>query len=346
MPTLNPTSRFLSTLFFIVMLMTQAASASQTGLIELTVSGGESGRDTSGFVWYPADQSATSIPSLGNAVWEPIKVAPDAKPLPGKRPLVILSHGMFGNARNQAWLAEGLVARGYIVAAIDHPGTSTFNRDPDQRRELWERPRDISRALDTLMSHSRLGPLIDQELIYMAGHSLGGFTAIALAGGRVDPEQFDVFCATHQRDAACKAFTDWQLAKSPEDRTAIAADLSDPRIRAFAVFDLGGAQSFSKKSLGAINRPLIVYGAPEGQQLDIEIESRALAASLPKTITVYLEPAKLSHFDFLGLCTENGLAILKAEEAEDAVVCEGGRAERQARHRQIVEEVAAFFDAH
>ncbi len=346
MPTKKLTSRILSTVFLALTLMTQGAIAGQTGLIELTVSGDASGRDSDGFIWYPADQSVKTVPSLGNAVWEPISTAPDAAPLPGRKPLVIISHGMFGNARNQAWLAEGLVAQGFIVVAIDHPGTSTFNRDPDQRRQLWERPRDISRALDAVLKHPRIGSLIDQDRIYMAGHSLGGFTAVALAGGRVDPNQIDAFCTTHPTDTVCIAFKNWKVARTPEDRAALAADLSDARIRAFAVLDLGGTQSFSKQSLSVINRPLIVYGAPDGQHLDLDVESRALAALLPQAMTAYHEPPKLSHFDFLGLCTENGLAILQAEEPEEAYVCAGGREERRAEHQKIVAEVAAFFDKH
>ena len=342
----KPTSLIASVTLLALILLPQAAKAHQTGLMEFTVSDQAGGRNTNGFIWYPADQSEKLVAALGNPVWEPIQVAPEAEPLPGKRPLVILSHGMFGNARNQAWLAEGLVARGFIVAAIDHPGTSTFNRDPDQRRALWERPRDISRGLDALLSDPRVGPLIDKNRIYMAGHSLGGFTAVALAGGRINPAQIDAFCGTHATDAACVAFTNWQVARTHEDRIAIAQDLSDPRLRAFAVLDPGGTPSFSKESLAAIGRPLIVYGAPLGGHLDLNVEARALVAGLPPSRVVYREPANLSHFDFLGLCTANGFSILKEEEPDEAFVCEAGRTERQAKHAKIIEELVAFFSNH
>jgi predicted dienelactone hydrolase len=322
-----------------------AAQTHQTGLIEFAVADPEGGRRTDGFLWYPTDMTEDLVRAHGNAVWEPIRVAPDAKPVAGPHPLVVLSHGMFGNARNQAWLAEGLVAQGFIVAAIDHPGTSTFLRDPDQRRELWERPRDISRTINTVLNDPRIGALVDRERIFVAGHSLGGFTAVELAGARFDPVRWDRFCADQPEETVCGLFDDWKVAKTPKDRVEMAADLSDPRIKAFVVFDLGGTQTFSLESLGAIDRPLLVYGAPmDIHGLDLEIESRALVATLPAAMVTYHEPPTLAHFDFLGVCTEDGLAILQEEEPDDAFVCEGGRAERESEHDQIIREVVSFLN--
>ena len=324
-----------------------SAEPATTGMTPLEIRDTDGTRHLDGFVWYPAAADAPTEPAHGNAVWEPIRVAPNAAPSQGTYPLVVLSHGMFGNARNQAWLAERLVAEGYIVAAIDHPGTSTFQRDPDHQRALWERPKDISRTIDHLTGAHAMAGLIDPDRIYMAGHSLGGFTAVALAGGWFDAGTFDAFCTAMPDDMVCGIFDRWNVAKSPEDRNAIAQDLSDDRIKAFAVFDLGGTQTFSTDSLGAIETPTLVYGAPvTNSGLDLDVESRALVAALPADLTTYIEPAGLAHFDFLGVCTENGLAILMDEEPEDAFVCQEGREARRAEHAQIASEVAALFASH
>lgn len=316
----------------------------QIGLKTLNILDVRVDRHLDGLLWYPTAETEGATPAHGNAVWESIRVIPDANPVPGRKPLLVLSHGMFGNSRNQAWLAQQMVQQGYIVAAIDHPGTSTFQRDPDHRRELWERPHDISRTIDHLIASGDFGPMIDEDRIFMAGHSLGGFTAVALAGGRYDPERVDATCDIDPEDLICTIFNDWEVGKSAQDRIRMAEDLSDPRIAGFAVFDLGGTQTFSPDSLAAIDRPMFVIGAPvDIAGLDLDNESRALAASLSQAKVTYSEPETLAHFDFLGVCTEQALDILKEEEPDDVYVCEEGTDARRAEHDSIASDVAEFF---
>jgi predicted dienelactone hydrolase len=320
------------------------ADGYQTGMTELGVRDTNGDRHINGIIWYPTDKIDGAVRAQGNAVWKPIKVHPNAEPATGKHPLVVLSHGMYGNHRNQAWLASLLTQQGYVVAAVDHPGTSTFNRDANHARELWKRPIDISRTIDHILENPTYSQHIDAENIFMAGHSLGGFTAVALAGGRFDPVKFDTFCATADADIACGVINKWQVAKTDADRASMAADLSDNRIKGFAVFDLGGTQSFSTNSLGAIEKPMLVLGAPKNVHgLNLDVESRALVSALPTASTEYLEPADMTHFDFMGQCTDKGLAILKEEEPDDVYVCENGTDARATKHVKIAELVMNFF---
>ncbi len=320
---------------------TAQADPWQTGLAPLTIA--HDTRPLEGFVWYPTDDTAGADTHLGNPVWQGITAIADATPVNGSLPLVVLSHGMYGNARNQAWLAAELSRQGYAVAAIDHPGSSTWSRDPDLSRQLWERPRDISRVIDHLT-----GPdatlAIDPNHIYMAGHSLGGFTAIALAGGRWDSDGFDAFCTDQPDDLVCGIMDRWHIAQTPEDQAEMEADLSDPRIRAFAVLDPGGVQTFSTASLNAIDRPVLVYGAPDDiMGLNLDVEARALAAALTADTSTYLEPDGLAHFDFLGVCTPNAVEILKEEDPGEEYVCDRGHDERIAEHARIAETITGFF---
>ncbi|ABD53650.1 alpha/beta hydrolase family protein [Jannaschia sp. CCS1] len=318
-----------------------ADGPTQTGMTQLRIA--DASRPLEGFLWYPTQDTSNPVRAHGNAVWEAIRVVPDAAPADGARPLVVLSHGMYGNARNQAWLAAELTAQGYIVAAVDHPGTSTFSRDPDDARELWERPHDISRTIDHVLAMEDLQ--IDEDRIYMAGHSLGGWTAMMLAGGRYDTARADGYCEANPDDLVCGIFQMWQVGMAEADRHIITRDWSDPRLSAVAVFDLGGTQTFSDQSLASINTPLIVFGAPIANSgIDLEVESRALIAALPDG-TPYIEPADLAHFDFLGRCTEQAHAILMEENPSDVMVCENGGADRAADHAMIAAEVIAFFEA-
>lgn len=326
--------------------LVQALNAApyQSGLSDLKIADAGAERPLEGFVWYPTQEVEGQEEQHSNIVWEGNKAIPDAAPAEGDLPLLVLSHGMYGNAMNQGWLAAALSRQGYVVAAINHPGTSTWLRDEEQSRMLWERPRDISRVIDHFLAPSAEALRIDPDRIYMAGHSLGGFTAIALAGGRYDAAHSATFCAAHSSDLACGVFESWEIAKTAQDQRAMEADLTDPRIQGFAVFDLGGTQSFAPASLRLIEKPLLVYGAPRAAAgLNLETEARALAAMAPNV--TYREPSELAHFDFLGVCKPGAEEILAEGNPGDEVVCYEGGDMRRSEQKTIAAEVLTFFES-
>jgi predicted dienelactone hydrolase len=324
-----------------------AAVEFAAGMRPLEVAAPEGGRALSGYLWYPAAADAPLQPAYANPVWVAPQVAMEAAPAAGRYPLVVLSHGLFGNALNQSWLAAALARRGHVVAAISHPGTSTWLRDAEDRRRLWQRPGDISQLISHVLADPALAALTDPERIYMAGHSLGGHTAALLAGARYAAAHMAGFCAKQPEELTCRLVRKWQVAGTAPERQAMEADLSDPRIRAFALFDLGPVQTLSPASLGEVKRPLLVCGAPVANSgMTLDIEARALMQALPEGAARYIEPETLAHFDFLGECKPGALEILASEEPGDEVICMGGGAERAAKHRMIIDETAAFFARH
>tara|TARA_R110002020_G_scaffold189446_1_gene388403 strand:+ start:1625 stop:2731 length:1107 start_codon:yes stop_codon:yes gene_type:complete len=323
---------------------TSQTGSYDAGLSTLTIRDDRSDRALEGLIWYPTDTAGPVRLDFESAVWVGSHVIRDAVAAEGAFPIIVLSHGMFGSVRNQAWFAAAMARRGYVVAAINHPGTSTRLRDPDQRRALWERPGDITRVIDFAVSPGALQVQIDPGSVFMAGHSLGGFTALALAGARYDAEHLAQFCDATPGELTCDILADWDIAQTAQDRQQMQADLSDSRIRAFAVFDLGGTQSFSEESLRTIDKRILIFGAPiMNSGLTLDIESRALVAALPTGNFRYVEPATLSHFDFFNLCKPAGFDILAEEIPGDEVVCQDGGRHREAMHALILDEVTAFF---
>lgn len=334
-------------LFFAILALSTPSLASEpyaAGMRAISIADPDGQRDLEGFLWHPTEHGQPNEFDFDSKVWVGTSVIKDAELSDGNFPLVVLSHGMFGNAYNQAWLAAALAKKGYLVAAINHPGTSTWLRDENQRRELWKRPQDISRVIDHLTSSDTYSAHIDPSKIFMAGHSLGGFTAALLAGARYDAQKFETVCADVPDELVCKVLNGWNIAKTPQDRTQMEADLSDHRIKAFALFDLGGTQSFSTQSLSQITRPMLIFGAPiMNSGLTLDIESRALVKALPDQNTDYIEHATMSHFDFFGLCKPGGFELLAQEEPGDEIICQDGGDKRAEKHKLIIENVLKTF---
>lgn len=97
-----------------------------------------------------------------------------------RHPLLIYSHGTFGQPDNAMHLVHDLVRQGYIVAAPAYPLTSsaafTQVSGPDIS-DVHNQPRDISFIINNLLSHSKWGDKIDEKKIGLFGHSLGAVTS-------------------------------------------------------------------------------------------------------------------------------------------------------------------------
>ncbi|MEU8542021.1 alpha/beta hydrolase [Streptomyces sp. NPDC048717] len=134
----------------------------------------------------------------------------DARPAPGRRPLVVLSPG-FGMPRfTLTALAVDLASRGYVVASVDHAYETSGTSVPGGRVlapcvacELLAtgriegadvtaaRAADVRFLLDRLTGPHAVQPyarMIDRDRIGMAGHSIGGASAEAamLKDRRID----------------------------------------------------------------------------------------------------------------------------------------------------------------
>lgn len=125
-----------------------------------------------------------------------------------ENPLVVLSHGFGANRRFLSYLARHLASHGITVAAVEHPGSNVdaVGRASDTQNlgrllsatEFINRPKDISFVLNELAKlNTQLGQLqgkLNTEKVTIIGHSLGGYTALALVGGEVDLEELRKFC--------------------------------------------------------------------------------------------------------------------------------------------------------
>jgi dienelactone hydrolase len=107
----------------------------------------------------------------------------DASP----RPIVLFSHGNGLNRFISSYLGEHWSDRGYIVVAMQHPGSDSESGPDMSIENLVLRVEDVGAIIDQLEiwaddpSHNLYGRL-DLDKIGMAGHSFGAKTTQAVSG--------------------------------------------------------------------------------------------------------------------------------------------------------------------
>lgn len=331
--------RLVSSFTAILLLMVASAQATEIGFRRI-VTHADNPRPLSISLWYPTRETAPSGPVGENRAFVGIPAVTDAAPDQERHPLVVLSHGYGGSWRNLNWLAGELVEAGYAVAAPDHPGTTTSDRDPARAATLWERPRDLSRTIDAVLADPAWAGPIDPNRIAAIGHSLGGWTVAALAGARFDPALFVRDCEDHPSLRTCGLSGELGLADP-----SISREMRDPRVKAFVTLDLGLARGFTPDSLAAIRLPVLVFGAGvDIGDLPATLESGWLARHLPPESTRLVMIPDAMHFSFMQVCKPGAEALIEAEDPGDGIVCrDGGGRDRAAIHEEIAATIIGFL---
>ena len=130
-------------------------------------------------LYYPT--ATDSVPVLfGPYV---LDVSADAPAVAGRFPLLVISHGGGGSPLLYRTLSTYLARRGCVVACPRHPGNSLGDNDlAETDPTLINRPRHIRRVLDAMYADPALGGYLSPQ-VAVIGHSMGGYTALAVAGG-------------------------------------------------------------------------------------------------------------------------------------------------------------------
>ncbi len=149
-------------------------------------------------VWYPTTAAESKF-TYANGVAS--SVAVDAPPVASNRlPLVLFSHGFGGCSLQSLFLTETLARHGYVVAAPDHADARCrgagehaqgFTRPDEPFRDpnAWtdrtyaDRAGDLAAVLHAVLDDAALARIVDETRLGVAGHSLGGYTAMGVAGG-------------------------------------------------------------------------------------------------------------------------------------------------------------------
>jgi predicted dienelactone hydrolase len=327
----------LVTLLF---LATAAQADTLPGFDHLTVDAPHRPRPLQASVWYPAATETYTAAIGANPAFLGTSVQVGPAIAAGPHPLVILSHGSGGNIDNLGWLAEGLVARGAIVAGVNHPGATSGDSSPRQLPYVLHRTQDIAALLATLTTDPAFGPALDPAQTTLLGFSLGGATALAAGGARFDAAALAAYCDRFGKDASeCNFMAMGGLspdAMPPE----FSADMAVPGLTQIIAVDPALSHTLVPDSLTSLPPVhLIRMGTEEviPPARDIGPMGSDLAARIPGATFTTIAPAW--HFSFLGLCTPEAPAMLEAE-GEDPICTDPPGTDRAAVHAQVIDDIA------
>jgi predicted dienelactone hydrolase len=189
---------------------------------------------------------------------------------PSPFPIIVISHGLAEDRNTFAYLAKHLVSYGFAVAVIEHPETNSkdfkqflsgFASTP-QATDLINRPLDVKYLLDELQRLNdydvNLKGKLNLQKVGVIGHSLGGYTALALAGATINFQQVRKDCIPN-RSLNLSVFLQ---CGALELQPAI-YPIKDDRVKAILAFNPLSSTIFGSKGVSQIKIPTMLLGSSQ-----------------------------------------------------------------------------------
>jgi predicted dienelactone hydrolase len=282
-----------------------AGGATGVGFEPMTFHDPVNGGTTPGYVFYPSAQPST-------ITWRgpyALDATPDAAPIAGAKPLVVISHGHGGSDLGHHDLATFLASHGFVVATLEHPRDNFHDMSGVGTAAVLDgRPVQLKAAISQLLDDPHWRTFIDPKAIGVAGFSAGGYAALVVAGAVPRFDLYVGYCQRHPKDPDCDLL---QKLQAQGTAAAALAELqagadrwgtpADPRVKAaFVMAPLGLV--FDKAGLSGIDsRVFLFYG--QDDQVLLPQENVLHIAPLISTLAGLREIPKAGHYVFLAPCS-------------------------------------------
>ena len=179
--------------------------------------------------------------------------------------LVVISHGGGGSSLTHRDLALDLARHGFVVALLEHPGNHRGDNSLERTAaNLENRPRHIRLVADAAFGDQVVGTHLLRDQFAVIGHSMGGYTALAAAGGRPTTGRYEA-------EGAGRA-----VHTSP-----------DPRVRALVLLAPASGWFHGEDALSAVRVPILLFTAEKDElasDLHVELVTRGVR-----------DPARMDH---------------------------------------------------
>lgn len=271
-----------------------ALTARAAGVREIVVPADPIGPEISARLWTPCAVPPGPVEVDSGGATLTIKGVKDCAPVGKDLPLVLVSHGMFGDMFSHHDTAEFLADAGFAVVTLNHTrdSISSSRESVDNISSFLVRPIDIQRTLTFLSSDLQEFVDIDSRRIGFFGFSRGGYTGLVLAGAVPDFHAPPIPCP--DEFFMCRQIRDNDI---PDHGPGV-----EPRIKAFVIAD---PVSFfpDESSLRKAKAPIQLWSSDHGGMGVRPEDVASIEKNLPHTPEFH-RPANSGHLSFQFPCSD------------------------------------------
>jgi predicted dienelactone hydrolase len=259
--------------------------------------------------WYPTTENNVPLDPTEDSVWIHPKEMRDVSISTTKTtyPLILMSHGHRGDRRERTWLVEPLVRQGFVVASVEHYGSAWNQYDPLASFRFWDRAKDISFALTSILQDPHIEGRIHTEKIGFIGYSMGGMTGLALAGAEARYAR-EIAIAQQQQvgEVPLEALDKIDFSEAEKN-------YQDARIKSILLL-CPATFVYGPETLKRIKTPIGLVVSIDDEILPHkEHASKLLKYITPKKLKLMRN--KTSHYAFLNKMTDRGYQLLQKASA-------------------------------
>lgn len=190
---------------------------------------------------------------------------PEVSQTTQKAPVIVISHGAGGDRTSFVYLAQHLASYGFGVVVLEHPGSNArrfrqflagLGPAPDPK-DLINRPLQVTAVLDQLQQRAQADPILQRlylDQVGVIGQSLGGYTALALAGAQIDPQQLERTCPQEFLNLA-------RLAQCQIKTPGAPPAAQDPRIQAVIAVNPVASSLLGPKGVSQVQVPTLIVAS-------------------------------------------------------------------------------------